>query len=78
MWNYRVVKYVTAIPLGDRDITYAIHAVYYDDNGEIANISERPEHPMSDDLEGLQRTLSKMIEACNKPIIDYNTVEELN
>jgi hypothetical protein len=77
-WSYRVVKYVTTIPLGDRDITYSIHSVYYDENNDIVNISERPQYPMSDDLEGLKWTLSKMMEACNKPIIDYNTTEELN
>jgi hypothetical protein len=77
-WNYRVVKYVTTIPLGDRDITYAIHSAYYDENNDIVKISERPQYPMSDDLEGLKWTLSKMMEACNKPAIDYNTIEELN
>jgi hypothetical protein len=75
-WEYRVVKYVTTIPLGDRDISYAIHSVYYDENIDIANISEKPQYPISDDLDGLKWTLSKMVEACNKPVIDYNTGEE--
>ena len=75
-WEYRVIKYVTTIPLGDRDITYAIHSVYYDENSDIVNISERPQYPMSDDLDGLKWTLEKMTEACNKPVIDYNTTEE--
>jgi hypothetical protein len=77
-WEYRVVKYVTTIPLGDTDISYAIHSVYYDDNNDIVNISERPQYPMSDDVEGLKWTLSKMMEACNKPVIDYNTGEQVN
>jgi hypothetical protein len=33
-------------------------------------------YPISDDIEGLKWTLSKMVEACNKPVIDYNTGEE--
>jgi hypothetical protein len=77
-WQYRVVKYVTKIPLGDTDISYAIHSVYMDENEDIVNISERPQYPMSDDLEGLKWTLSKMLEACKKPVIDYNTGEEMN
>ena len=77
-WNYRAVKTVTKIPLGDTDISYGIHEVYYDDNGDIVNISESLAHPISDDLEGLKWNLERMMEACNKPIIDYNSGEELN
>jgi hypothetical protein len=77
-WNYRVVKTVTKIPLGDTDISYGIHEVYYDSNGDIISISEGLAHPISDDLEGLQWNLERMIEACKKPVIDYNTGEELN
>ena len=76
-WNYRVVKKLTKIPLGETDISYEIHDVYYDkylDNPSIGRISL----PLSDDVEGLQWNLEKMIEACKKPVIDYNTGEELN
>ncbi len=76
-WNYRVVKKVTKIPLGETDITYEIHDVYYDknlDNPSIGKISL----PLSDDAEGLRWTLEKKLEACKKPVIDYNTGEELN
>jgi hypothetical protein len=78
MWNYRVVKTVTKIPLGDTDISYGIHEVYYDDNGDIVNISESLAHPISDDLEGLKWNLERMMKACKKPVIDYNTGEEVN
>jgi hypothetical protein len=77
-WSYRVVKTVTKIPLGDIDISYGIHEVYYDENGDIVNISESLAHPLSDDLEGLKWSLERMMEACNKPVIDYNTGEEVN
>jgi hypothetical protein len=75
-WSYRVVKQVSKIPLGDTDISYGIHEVYYDDNGDIVNISESLANPISDDLEGLQWNLERMMEACKKPVIDYNTGEE--
>jgi len=76
-WSYRVVKQVTKIPLGDIDISYSIHEVYYDSNGDIINISECLAHPISDDIEGLQWNLERMIEACKKPVINYNTGEEI-
>ncbi len=76
-WNYRVVKKVTKIPLGETDITYEIHDVYYDESLDIVNIG-RISFPMSDDVEGLQWALKKMLEACKKPAIDYNTGEEVN
>ncbi len=77
-WSYRVIKTVTKIPLGNIDISYGIHEVYYDENGDIVNISESLAHPLSDDLEGLKWSLERMMEACNKPVIDYNTGEEVN
>jgi len=76
-WNYRVVKKVTKIPLGETDTTYEIHDVYYDKNLENSSIG-RISLPLSGDVEGLQWTLEKMLEACKKPVIDYNTGEELN
>jgi len=76
-WNYRVVKKVTKIPLGETDITYEVHDVYYDENLDIVNIG-KISFPMSDDVDGLKWTLKKMLEACKKPVIDYNTGEEVN
>ncbi len=76
-WNYRVVKKVTKIPLGETDITYEIHDVYYDKNLEDPSIG-RISLPLSDTVEGLQWNLERMLEACKKPVLDYNTGEELN
>lgn len=77
-WSYRVVKQVTRIPLGDIDISYSIHEVYTDEHGDIVNISEKPSYVISDDTEGLKWQLERMILACDKPIIDYNTGEQVN
>jgi hypothetical protein len=77
-WSYRVVKQVTKIPLGDMDISYAIHEVYTDENGDIVNISEKPSYVIGDDAKGLKWQLEKMMLACDKPVIEYNTGEELN
>lgn len=76
-WNYRVIKTVTKIPLGDTDISYGVHSVFTDENDDIVNISENPSYPISDDLEGLKNVLSKMMESCDRPVIDYHTGEEI-
>ena len=76
-WSYRVVKTVTKIPLGDTDISYSIHTVYTDENGDIVNISEQPTYPIGDDIENLVWQLQRMMGACKKPIIEYNTGEEI-
>ena len=76
-WNYRVVKKVTKIPLGETDIRYEIHDVYLDESLDIVNIG-RISFPMGDDVESLQWSLERMMEACKKPVIEYNTGEEVN
>jgi len=76
-WSYRVVKTVTKIPLGETDISYSVHRIYTDENNDIVNISEQPVYAISDDAESLVWQLQKMMEACNKPVIDYNTGEEI-
>jgi hypothetical protein len=85
-WEYRVVKKVNKIPVflkknnpdvGDFDILYEIHDVYYDKNLDKPSIG-RISLPLSDTVEGLQWHLEKMIEACKKPVIDYNTGEQVN
>jgi hypothetical protein len=76
-WEYRVVQKVTKIPLGETDITYEIHDVYLDESLDIVNIG-RLSFPIGDDVESLQWSLERMMEACKKPVIDYNTGEELN
>ncbi len=82
-WEYRVVKKVNKIPIllkknnptmGDLDIFYEIHDVYYDENSDIVHIG-RKSVLMGDDVEELQWNLERMIEACKKPVIDYNTEE---
>jgi hypothetical protein len=76
-WNYRVVKKVTKIPLGETDISYEIHDVYLDENLDIVYVG-RLSFPVSDNVQSLQWSLERMTEACSKPVIDYNTGEELN
>lgn len=69
-WNFRVCKLI------EKDTPYyGIHEVYYDENNDIVSISGKT-LVISDDIEGLKWNLEKMLECCEKPIIDYNTGEE--
>ena len=64
-WNFRVVK---------ADGLYSIHDVYYDDNQSIVNIGR--EAPVEgEDIEELKWALQKMLEACDKPVIDHDGEE---
>lgn len=40
-WDYRIVKQVTKIPLGDIDTSYCIHEIFYDENDEIVGIGHQ-------------------------------------
>ena len=67
-WNYRVVKNSPGM--------YTINDVYYDDNKDIVNVG-RESPVIGDDIDELKWVLQKMLEACDKPVIDYNTGEEI-
>jgi hypothetical protein len=53
-----------------------VHDVYHDENLDIVNIG-KISLPVSDNVEGLKHNLKKMLEACKKSVLDYNTGEEI-
>lgn len=68
-WSFRVIK--------DTDVNgtyYAISRVYSDDS----NIEDLVACPIADDFEGLVNQLQEMLEACKKPVLEYNTGEQVN
>jgi hypothetical protein len=70
-WSFRVIK--------DTDVNgtyYAISRVYSDDNESDSNIVEVA-CPIADDFNGLVNQLEEMLEACNKPAIEYKSREEI-
>lgn len=72
-WSFRVIK--------DTDVNgtyYAIFRVYSDENEDDSNIAEVIACPIADDFNGLVNQLEEMLEACKKPVLEYNTVEEVN
>ena len=75
-WNYRVFKRIHNHKyLPEPEILYEIREAFYDDDGKVNGWAEMPD-VIADSLDGLKWTLSKMMEGCDKPIINDNTGEE--
>lgn len=91
-WNHRVCKRTYNAGTDLEETYYEIHECYYESteppdgkpwgigeacrSGRTADGShEIP--PMSEDVEGLRWLLTKMLEALDKPVIDYETRERV-
>ncbi len=66
-WNYRVLK---------KDDLFAIHSVYYDEDGKIVGWSQQPDPVIDEDLDYLKTQLTLMLEATEKEVIDLDTIAE--
>jgi hypothetical protein len=66
-WNYRILK---------KAGLFAIHSVYYDDEGEIRGWSENPDPVIDEDIEYLKTQLALMLEATGKEILELETIEK--
>lgn len=69
-WNYRVVKHCNEeLELSD---SFNIHEVYYDEQGLIDSMTVDPVGlPHSDSVEDVRDILQKMLEATEKPVLNY-------
>lgn len=79
-WEYRVSKEIRTHKYGHYDpkIIYAIKEVFVDENGDISHIPSAPLVIAADNIYDLRIEILSMLDACTKPMIDYNTGEELN
>ena len=82
-WNYRVVQSKRDKPRSmgcDEDDQYddfAIHEVYYKDNGEIYAYSEDAMHPSGETMEELEQDITAMQQAFHAPILKEWELDEL-
>jgi hypothetical protein len=75
--NFRITKEIRNHKYDhDPKTIYGIRDVFVDDNGDIANIGEVP-YFTSDSVDDIRYMIEKMMNDCYKPVIDYNTGEEL-
>ena len=76
-WQYRVTTRIHNHKyLHEPETLFEIREVFYDENGDIVGITETPD-VIAHSLEDLKWTLNKMLESCDKPIIDYDKGEEI-
>lgn len=73
-WNHRVVRRVYP----DAEVLYEIHEVYYNPDGTVDMMTVDGIDPIGEDLAGLRWTLEHMLRALEKPVLDYDTREEIS
>ncbi|NJL53689.1 hypothetical protein HC928_00155 [bacterium] len=65
-WNYRVVKFADE---------FRIHEAYYNDESDkVRSITKEGVSPCQDSVEDLKQQLTYMLEACSKPVLDYEDI----
>ncbi len=69
-WNYRVMKEKSPIP-GDDTEMFGVYEVFYDDAGKLNGYSTNPKHPYGESLEELKADYELMVEAFNKPVLEW-------
>lgn len=75
-WNHRVIKYKTRNLFGDPDVGYAIHEVFYNNDGEIRGMTSDAVKPWGDTKEELREELLRMLAALDKPDIDLDEKDD--
>ena len=75
-WNHWVVKYETRNLFGDPDVGYAIHEVFYDNNGNVQGMTSNPVKPWGDTKDELRLELMRMLDALTKPDLDYDDKDD--
>jgi hypothetical protein len=63
-WNYRVMR---------KDEQFAIHEVFYADDGSVQGYSEEPVFPRAASLELLAEELKRYAQAVEEPVLPYAT-----
>jgi hypothetical protein len=64
-WNYRVVE---------NEGSFAIHEAYYDDAGNVTNITVDAVVPMGESLAELRADLERFLKALAAPVLVYGDV----
>lgn len=75
MWNYRVLRRSWLHINGDVEHTFAIHEVYYNDDGVPNSCSKDSIEPHGESMEELQKDFRRQLEAFSKPVLCYETLD---
>ena len=77
-WNHRVVRRFYPNTHMDDSILYEIHEVYYDKDGTIGSLTQEPISIMEETVDDLRKTVERLTKCLDSPIIDYDTLQEVN
>jgi hypothetical protein len=61
-WNYRVMR---------KDGQYAVHEVFYEDDGRVSGYTTDPVFPRADSLEELADEFQRYRRALDETVLDY-------
>lgn len=70
-WNYRVIRHQLSAGLGH--VSYAIHEVHYDNQGNPIALTENPVKLVADSPTDLLADIELMREAARRPTLDYSS-----
>jgi len=78
-WNYRVLKHVDKVSASlaytdNEYIWYAIHGVYYDEEGNLDSCGVEPDILHGDSVDDLREVFYMALKAFDKPVINYDDV----
>lgn len=77
-WNHRVVRRFYPNTHMDDSMLYEIYEVYYKEDGTIDGITEEPIRIREESMDDLRKTVERLTKCLTQPIIDYDTLQELN
>jgi len=67
-WNHRILRQETTLGT-ETFATYALHEVYYDDDGKPGSWTEQPVAIVGDDFKSAAETYLRMSNAFMKPVL---------
>ena len=77
-WNYRIVKKIYSNKcVTEPETIYEIREVYYNKEKNIEMIGSNS-YIMGTSLDEVVQSLHRMLDGCKDPIIDYDTLKEVN
>lgn len=78
-WNHRVVRKETPNKFREDEIeiSYEIHEVYYNEDGEPRSCTVDGISPYGETIEELKETLERMLNASTQPVLEYSYFENL-
>lgn len=76
-WNHRVVRRFYPNTHMDDSMLYEIYEVYYNEDGTIEGLTEDPISISEESIDDLRATVDRIKKCLDNPIIDYDTLKEI-